>query len=127
MSLFTLADNGSDNVIDSRDIIERIEDLESREDYPEDEEDSLDAEEREELCILREIQDNASSEWFYGETLIHENYFVDYIREFVQEVGYLPDNMPEWLTNNLDWDGIANDLQSDYRDVDLNGETYWVL
>lgn len=130
--LFTLDENNGDDVLDSRDIIDRIEDLESREDYSETGEnadESLTEDEREELTHLREFAKEAAryaSDWDLGETLIHDSHFTDYIAEWVVDSEYLPADLPEFISSNIDWKGVADDLKGDYSPVELDGETYWI-
>ena len=83
----------------------------------------------EELAMLQELAGEASgyaTDWKYGETLIHEDYFVDYCRQLVQDIGDLPKDLPSYIENNIDWDGVADDLKMDYTSVNFGGETYYV-
>lgn len=123
-------DYKNDDTIDSREIIERIEELESREDYDpiEDGEDALSSEEAEELRKLRVFAEEASGyavDWYYGETLIHDSYFTRYCEELVAELYDLED-VPDFIRDNIDWEGVADDLKADYTSVELDGETYWI-
>ena len=65
-------------------------------------------------------------DWENGETLIRESYFVDYAKELVQDIGDLPQELPAYIENNIDWDGVANDLLIDYTSLDFEGETYYM-
>lgn len=137
--------SNTQDIIDSRDIIERIEEIESEAqgrliDSQEDEGTSwgeladidyqahLDEEDYEELVRLRalveEIRDNSEEDPDDGVTLIHDSYFVDAMQELVQDIGDLPSDIPGYLV--IDWDETADNLREDYRDINFDGETYWV-
>lgn len=127
-------DNTGD-VIDSRDVIARIEELESlKADHESDptgghfsDEDAL------ELRDLRAFANEAihySDDWEYGATLIRDSYFVDYIRELIDDCYELPKpaKSDAWPYRYLvmDYDAAANDAKVDYTPVDFGGVTYWV-
>ena len=106
-------------LFDSRDVIERIEEIES---VP-----TIDREpdDQEELDTLYAFQDDAECipDWGYGETFIRDDHFTDYMREFLEDTGYIPKDFPEWI--KIDWESTANNVQSDYTSFKLLGETYW--
>lgn len=130
--------DGYDDIIDSREIIERIEELEaefidatdsdpaelmSEDDWAF----GLGEEGAAELVALIALRDDADhlSDWHYGETLIHENYFTAAMKDDVIECGYLPNGLPRWIADNIDWDGVADNLKADYTDFTFRGQTYW--
>lgn len=118
-----MSDLRGDNVIDSRDVIARIEELESVQ-----EDDNFLEDEAEELKVLKEFAaqgENASPDWTFGATLIHDSYFEEYAREFAEEIGAMP-NTDSWPGYCIDWAQAAEELQVDYTPVDFDGETYWV-
>ncbi len=160
--------SNTDNVLDSRDIIARIEYLESERESLTDEVDTaqetLDAldsadfvevsafeeaeqaakdelataqanvkdwdesDEGQELAKLKafaEEAESSSSDWSYGATLIHEDYFEDYARDLAAEGDYDMKN-EQWPYTCIDWAKAAEELQQDYTSVDFDGETYWV-
>ena len=136
--------SNSDNVIDSRDIIARLEELESeRQDLAnelekaegsDDEEakqthaDNLkewDEENTHELDILKAINDDSpGDDWWDGATLVRDTYFTKYCQELVSDIGDLPNNIPGYLV--IDWDATADNLQQDYTSVEFDGVTYYV-
>ena len=119
-------DNSLD-VIDSRDVIARIEELES-ELCPSDESDGTDNAEREELATLVALADEASgyaADWQYGETLIRDSYFEEYAQELAEDVGAIDSNAT-WPNNCIDWERATRELQMDYSAVDFDGVTYWI-
>jgi len=152
--------NNSMDVIDSRDIIARIEELESeQEDFQgsleeaKEELESLDedatgnekfekkeavkeAEQAlkefnddygEELTALKSIADECEGygDWSYGETLIREDYFEDYVRELAEDIGAIPKDS-KWPCTCIDWEQAAEELKQDYTSVDFNGVTYYM-
>jgi hypothetical protein len=142
--------NNSADVLDSRDIIERINELESdiesqREHYGMlwDENDEVQGRDRteyvdvsmeeshqdelDELKALRDLQNECEgySDWRHGETLIRDSYFEDYARELAEDGGMLKDN-ESWPYTCIDWEKAARELQYDYSAVDFDGVTYWI-
>jgi hypothetical protein len=62
----------------------------------------------------------------YSPTLVAELHFPDYIKELLTDIGDLPRDLPEYLANNIDWDGVSDDLKEDYTSVTLDGEDYFI-
>ena len=160
--------SNTDNVLDSRDIIARIEYLESEResltdavDTVQETLDDLDASDFEEVSEFEEAEqttkdelataqanvkdwdesdegqeltklkafaeeaESSSSDWTYGATLIHEDYFEDYARDLAAEGDYDMKN-ERWPYTCIDWAQAADELKQDYTSVDFDGETYWV-
>lgn len=114
-----------DEIIDTRDIIERIEALQTR-DVP-DSDDPLDEFELQELLDLRAFEDEYAGyipDWQYGETLIRDDYFVTYAQELAEDIGAI-DKDAGWPTAYIDWDAAADALRQDYTEVELRGTSYW--
>ena len=107
--------NDSDT-IDSRDIIERIDDIRQAG------EDSL---ELSTLLALAKDGADYASDWAYGATLIHETYFQEYAQELADDLGLLDDNL-SWPSNHIDWEAAAQELKMDYTVVDFDGVDYYV-
>jgi hypothetical protein len=136
--------NGQD-VIDSRDVIKRIEDLESERDSfvevteAEDEEtrSTLEAaklkewEETEEGIELKALQSLAeeaegyASDWRYGEALIRDSYFEEYAEQLAEDIGAI-DHNAKWPLNHIDWEAAADELKQDYTSVSYGDVEYWV-
>ena len=118
--------SNSDDIIDSRDIIERIEELEAMV-----EDDSIDDDEKEELEVLQALaaegQDYAS-DWKYGETLIRDSHFQDYAEEFFNDTADSStiDAMNQWPLRHIDWEAAAEELKQDYTTIDFDGVDYWI-
>jgi hypothetical protein len=129
----------TEDVIDSRDIIARLEYLEDEmECYAEDEElQELDfdhstkweeweyIDEYKALKALADEADGYVADWQYGEALIRESYFTEYVEQFCDDVGYISDDLPWVIENNIDFDGIAEDFKVDYTELDFDGVTYF--
>lgn len=123
----------SQDIFDSRDLIERLEELETLKDSasegeasPEEVAEWEDSEE--EYNTLHNFADGAElncPDWEFGETFIHEDYFTEYAIELTTELGYLPENLPGFIESNIDWEGVANDLKFDYTEYELDGNTYY--
>lgn len=60
----------------------------------------------------------------YGETIISEDYFKEYSKDLCKELGYIPDDLPAFIEDNIDWQRVADDLKVDYMEVDYCGTTY---
>ncbi len=110
--------NNTQDVIDSRDIIERIEELEGMEER--------DDQEQEELDNLNSLQNELSEhcdDWEYGVCLVRESYWVEYVQEMLEDIGTLPADLPSWV--HIDWDKTADEVQVDYTSAEFDGVTYW--
>jgi len=140
-------DNGQD-VIDSRDVIARIEglevellDLEETLDdlvrtfgEAEDKEEASEAivewkeSEGEELKALKDLAEEASGspDWMHGEGLIRDSYFTEYCEHLCKDIGDLPNELPWYIESHIDWDGVANEIKMDYMEVDFDGVAYFI-
>ena len=128
-------DNSAD-VLDSRDIIARIEELEDeRADLTDrmEEEDvaaelsQWDADNGDELKALKKLAENGegSADWTHGETLIRESYFEDYARELAEDIGAVKADAT-WPCQYIDWEAAADALKQDYTECDFDGVTYLI-
>jgi len=136
-----------DDVIDSLDVIARIEALEEERGNLElNLEDAEDAEAKEqalaaiaewdesdegkELKILKALAEEASgyaADWSYGEVLIRDSYFETYAQELAEDCGMLDDKVSSsWPYTCIDWERAARELQMDYTSVEFDGIMYWV-
>jgi len=145
--------SNKDDVIDSRDVIERIEELASTQIQAFNEQQSIEGDddlqiedddfnndhfrnwlkegegidiERDELISLLELQDQCEdlSDWEYGETLVNADYWVDYVYDLLRDCGDLPKDIPHYI--EIDWDATANNIEHDYMRVDFGGEEYLI-
>lgn len=120
----------SDDVIDSREVIEAIEELRALlADADEDGDEMAD-----ELAALEALADEGAglADWQYGETLVRDSYFEDYARELADDIG--PsfcaccgsiNRDAGWPMTYIDWTAAAEALQMDYTAIDFDGVTYW--
>ena len=125
-----------DDVIDSRDVIARIEELEDElkdgainEDTSMFEIDGEDFDpEYNELEALKSLAEEASGyapDWEYGESLIRDSYFKEYAQELAEDCGMIVADAT-WPNNCIDWEEAARQLQQDYTSVDFDGVEYWI-
>ena len=123
-----------DDIIDSRDVLARIEELRDEiEAYDEErlERMATDADEmggeRVELAALEALADEAEGcgDWEYGETLIRDSYFENYAEELANDIGAI-NAEATWPNNCIDWERAARELQMDYTSVEFDGVTYWL-
>ena len=130
--------SNTDDIIDSRDVIARIEELEAERDEYEaaraestammlswEQQNEDEAAELAALCALRDQGDD-SSDWQYGETLIRDSYFRDYAQELAEDCGDVIWAELRWPLTCIDWAQAAHELQMDYTSVDFDGVTYWI-
>ena len=139
------------NIIDTRDLNKRLEELESEleglQEAVNDAEEELEEceegehhepfmalneataeledwqdENQEELEELRTLRDEIP-EWRYGEALINDDYFVEYAQDLAEDLG-MDRNQP-WPYSCIDWDAAADALKTDYSSCEYQGETYW--
>ena len=106
-----------EDIIDSRDVIARIDALEGTEDE----------DEQAELAALKALAEEGegSPDWTFGETLIRDSYFQRYAQELAEDCGMLKDSN-EWPGRCIDWEQAADELKQDYMEVDFDGVTYWI-
>ena len=114
---------------DSRDLIERLEELEALEakflddEATEEDKEAFGREEDAELYALRKFADEANHipDWEYGETFIREDCFVVYVEELVRDCYSL--DIPDWVA--IDWEVTAESVKVDYSEFELDGVTYY--
>lgn len=131
--------DGTDAFFDSRDVIERIEELttEFLDATGGDPADDMSADdwafglgeegglEITALIALRDEAECAIPDFEYGETFHTWDSLVEYAKEIVMETGYLPAETPSWITDNIDWEGVADDIKVDYTEFEFRGTTYY--
>lgn len=121
----------TDDIIDVRDIIARVEELrEEIEAYAEKMDDwHANADNVAELetleSLLSELCGNGGDEQWEGDwypvTLIRDSYFENCMDEMLEDCGDLPKDLPSYLTITVDY----CTLQMDYTSVEYDGVTYW--
>jgi hypothetical protein len=138
---YDLPDN-NDDVIDSRQIIDRIdeltallEDLDADEDHDPDEHQEA-TDELAVLVALAEQGASACTDWSYGTTLIRDSYFREYAEQLAEDCAGSHEEA-ELIRNGggdrwpftfmqIDWDAAAEALKADYTTIDFDGVEYWV-
>ena len=139
--LTTTLDN-TNEVIDSRDVIARIEELENEQsdlvqqlsdgEITEAEMVAFDEDKGRELDALRELAAEAefSPDWIHGEQLIRASYFVQYITELIDDCYDLPKELTrgDWPYRHItiDFEAAAKEAEQDYNSVDFDGVEYLI-
>lgn len=124
------------NVIDSRDVIARIEELEAlraenietmENGTADDEIEDFTREDAEELKALTALADEGEGvgDWSYGATLVRDDYFEDYARQVAEDLGMITSDY-QWPASHIDWEAAADSLRMDYTSVEFEGVTFWV-
>lgn len=119
----------TDDMIDVRDIIARIAELENliEGEGCDDTCDDYNEELKALMALMQELNGMGGDEQWQGDwypiTLIRDNYFTDYARELLEDCGDLPRDFPHYI--EIDWDATARNIRVDYSPVEINGVTYW--
>lgn len=120
--------DGTDAYFDSREVIERIAELESElEDLDIDSDYDEIIELRDELAPLLALQEEAddyASDWQYGEMFYTWDALVEYTEETVREC-YTTGELPSWVTNHIDWESVTEEVKVDYTEFEFRGTTYY--
>ena len=131
------------DVLDSRDLQKRLDELENEleelieelEDAEEENEETSieDAkqaikewkdENREELDELLSLKDISGAEWDYGITFIAEEDFEEYAQELAADLYGEEIRNAHWPFDCIDWEQAAGALRQDYSSIDYQGTTY---
>lgn len=129
----------NDDIIDSREVIARIEELKAEwaentnddpDDYALSEDDwsvglgTVGARELVSLLELAKDGETNLADWMHGETLIRDSYFEEYARQLADDIGAI-DADASWPLTFIDWERAADALKMDYHELDFDGVTYW--
>ncbi len=114
----TAIDNTQD-IMDSRDIIDRIGELQDDEERASDDQKELDA-----LLSFQSELSPYCADWEYGETVIRGSYFQEYAQELAEDIGAISASAT-WPNNCIDWESAANELKYDYTCAYFDGVEYW--
>lgn len=140
--------SNSEDIIDVRNVIERVEELRSEiedetellGDHPDEpstpaRQTRLDniEELRAELAPLESLLEDLAGyggdhQWegqWYPVSLIRDSYFEDHARELAEDIGGSDIRNASWPFNCIDWQKAAEQLQQDYSSVEFGGVTYW--
>ena len=118
-----------DDLIDSRDVISAIKELDqliADAIKAEEIEYSNEHPEYDDLIALQSLQDEAESslDWQYGERLIRDSYFTDYAEQIANDL--VSGDFNQWPLTLIDWEAAAEKLKMDYYSVDYGGFEYWI-
>ena len=113
---------GGEDILDPRDIAERLKYLTRERDRLESSQlDEFLDENEEEIDALQEVADEG-----IDDTLVHEDYFQEYAEELAADIGAI-DHRPRdrWPYTCIDWEQAAEELKQDYSVIDIRGGTYY--
>lgn len=122
------------DIIDIRDIIARVEDLEEMLGNEEGTDEGWRGtdDEWDELAalqvLLSDLKNYGGDEQWRGDwypiTLIRDNYFTDYARELCDDIGDIrTQDLPSYIV--IDWEATARNIRTDYSAIEIDGVTYW--
>lgn len=71
-----------------------------------------------------------SPDWLYGETLISEDYFEEYIKDQINDCYEMPDEFDsgKWPWNHMvmDWEAAADEAKGDYNEIIISSQTFLI-
>lgn len=88
--------------------------------------------EKDELDTLTEViaQGEDAPDWHHGESLIRESYFTQYTQDLIEDTCEVPAEFSSgkwpWTHMNLDYEAAAEELKSDYIEIDVGGNIYYI-
>ncbi len=82
-----------------------------------------DEENGDDLKALQELRDEIGSEFTYGETLISEDYWPEYVEDLCKDIGDIPRDLPSYIV--IDWSATADNIKVDYSEIEIDGETFF--
>lgn len=125
-----------DNIVDVRDLCDRVEELREQLEESEDYEDvpgamqGLGLDEEEELAMLEKLlaemrgYGDRNTRWegnYYPSQLICRDYFVEYAKLQAYDTGF---EGAVWPTTCINWDEAAAELEEGFSSVDFDGTEY---
>lgn len=118
-----LTDLNGEDILDSRDLVELLDELESA--YLADDMNADDEDRTELIGALRELKDETDGEgWSDGIAFIHDNHFKTYAEQLADDLGLI-DGTASWPMSCINWDQAARELQMDYSCTTIGGTTFW--
>ena len=110
---------GGEDILDPRDIAERLKYLTRERDRLESPQ--LDEFLEDEIDALQEVVDEG-----IDDTLVHEDYFREYAEELAVDIGAIAHGQRDhWPYTCIDWEQAADELKQDYSVIDIRGGTYY--
>ena len=114
--------------LDSRDLLDRLEELEATQDEIGFQRDDSGDDMQAELDMLRALRDEtegyADDSWRDGVFFVANWDWKNYAQELADEMGAIPKEY-SWPASYIDWDAAARDLRMDYMPCEIDGNTYW--
>ena len=82
--------------------------------------------ELEEIEAINELENEvnayAGDNFEDGVYLIVEDDFEDFLKQDLEDCGYIPKDFPTWI--EIDWKATANNVKQDYLEVEFRGTNY---
>jgi len=118
--------NIGDDILDTRDLQQKMDELQGELDGLESEQDIAEFnDDKDRGVLLNQLKEAESEvpEWSHGEVLIKDSYFTDYQKEQLSDLGYIPDDFPWWIV--IDYEATAENMKTDYSSITLGDDEYW--
>jgi hypothetical protein len=112
---------GDDEVFDSREAEERIDEIESehRAHWDDDE-----REEHERLVALRDgVELDYPMQWRDGITFLHEDHLTDHAQQYGEDIEGIDSS--RWPYDCIDWEQAGEKLAEDYQQIEFRGDTWY--
>lgn len=110
---YNFVDSEFTGIYTLNDIAERLERLEDE-----------DADKLEAMAEYCDNLDDIESAWD-DSYFIHNATLADYAEELAYECGYMPSDLPGWISSHIDWEGVGRELSLDgYSEI--NGGVLYV-
>jgi len=87
------------------------------------------SENKEEYIALKSFIDELESyspDFKYGTSIIHEDYWIEYCKEQCEDVGEIPKKLPWYIANHINWEGVSNEIAMNYKQVEYEGDNYYI-
>ncbi len=116
--------NLNDDILDSRDLEERIVELKKNNDLTDQEKEELG-----QLTAIKKDVEDYCDEWEDGITFVSQYYWQEYCEDFAYQCGYMDDfksnNSHNPLTYCVDWEKWASEMKYDYTSTQINNVDYY--
>lgn len=77
------------------------------------------------LLAFREAGSQYTTEWKSGAVLILDTHFTKYAQQLAEDIGSI-ERDSQWPASHIDWDAAADELKQDYSEIEVDGHIYWV-
>ena len=72
---------------------------------------------------IDDLEKEIGNEFYFGVTLINEDYFEDFVKQDLENCGYIPKDFPIWI--EIDWKATARNVGQDYSEIEYQGNIYY--